>query len=162
MTTPIVSVVMSVLNGEPFLREAVESILGQTFGDFEFIVIDDGSTDASADILDSYQRNDARVRVYHQENKGLVESLNRGCGLARGKYIARMDADDIATKERLMWQVEFVEKHPEVGVVGGAIEVINASGKSSVTHRYPLKNSDIYQALLRGDCPLVHPTVVMR
>ena len=86
----MVSVVMSVFNGERFLREAVESVLEQTFREFEFIVVDDGSTDQSASILDSYRKSDARVRVYHQENKGLIESLNRGCSLAQGKYIARM------------------------------------------------------------------------
>ena len=162
MSVPSVSVVMSAYNGECFLREAVESILDQSFRDFEFIVINDGSTDGSAAMLDSYQRNDPRVRVYHQENSGLVESLNRGCKLARGKYIARMDADDIALRNRLMYQVEFMEKHPEVGVVGGAIEVINASGKSLQPDRHPCEDHEINQALLRGDTPLVHPTVLMR
>ncbi len=159
---PSISVVMSVYNGERFLREAVESILNQTFRDFEFIIIDDGSNDTSASMLDFYQRKDLRVRVYHQKNKGLVESLNRGCGFARGKYIARMDVDDIAIRNRLMWQVDFMEKHPEIGVVGGAIEVVNTTGKSLVTHRYPINNREIQQALVRGDCPLVHPAILMR
>jgi glycosyltransferase involved in cell wall biosynthesis len=162
MSTPIVSVVMSVYKGERFLRESVESILDQGFCNFEFIIIDDGSTDSSASLLDSYQRNDPRVRVYHQENRGLVESLNCGCGLARGKYIARMDADDIAVRDRLMKQIEFMEEHPEVAVLGGAIEVINTVGKSLATHHYPIKNPEIQQALLHGDCPLVHPAILMR
>ena len=162
MVTPIVSVVMSVYNGERFLREAVESILDQSFREFEFIIIDDGSDDRSASILDSYQKNDPRVRVFHQENRGLVESLNLGCRLARGTYIARMDADDISFRNRLMCQVDFMEKHPEVGVVGGAIEIINATGNSLITHRYPIKHCEINEALLRGDCSLVHPAVLMR
>ena len=116
MVSPIVSVVMSVYNGERFLREAVGSILDQSFRKFEFIVINDGSTDFTGAMLDSYQEQDLRMHVYHQENRGLVESLNRGCALAQGKYIARMDADDISVINRLMWQVEFMEKHPEVTV----------------------------------------------
>src|ERR1039457_6870709 len=99
MTTPIVSVVMSVFNGERFLGEAVESILDQHFREFEFICIDDGSTDSSASILDCYRSRDARMKVHRREHSGLVESLNCGCGLARGKYIARMDADDVASAD---------------------------------------------------------------
>ena len=94
MTIPLVSVVMSVFNGERYLPEAIESILDQRFRDFEFIIIDDGSTDSSASILDSYQKRDNRVRACHESHAGLISSLNRGCGLARGKYIARMDADE--------------------------------------------------------------------
>src|ERR1017187_8745096 len=86
MRAPMVSVVMSVFNGEQFLAEAVESILDQSFSDFEFIVINDGSTDRSGAMLDTFQEKDSRLRVYHQENRGLVESLNRGCSIARGKY----------------------------------------------------------------------------
>src|ERR1700683_781969 len=112
MTTPKISVVMSVFNSERFLREAVESILRQSFRDFEFIIMDDGSTDRSAAILDSYQENDARVKVYHKKHGGLIESLNHGCSLAQGKYIARMDADDISDGDRLKWQVDFMDAHP--------------------------------------------------
>jgi hypothetical protein len=152
---------MSVFNGERFLREAVDSILDQSFREFEFIVIDDGSTDGSAAILDSYQENDPRVRVYHQENRGLVESLNRGCALAQGKYIARMDADDISVTNRLMWQVDFLEKHPEVGVLGGAAEMIDTSGNSLCIAVNPIEDHEIRYTLL-DDCPVWHPTVLMR
>ncbi len=162
MTTPTISVVMSVFNGERYLREAVSSILMQSFGDFEFIVIDDGSTDSSGQILDSYQASDGRVAVYHQENSGLSVSLNRGCALARGKYIARMDADDIAVRDRLMWQVDFMEAHPEVGVLGGAVESIDATGKGLLRCRQPLKDRDIKSALHRGDCPFWHPSVLIQ
>jgi hypothetical protein len=153
---------MSVFNGEPFLVEAIESILNQSFRDFEFIVVDDGSTDNSGTILDSYLRKDSRLRVFHQENKGLIESLNRGCGLAQGRYIARMDADDISLRDRLMWQVEFMEKHHEVGVVGGAVEFIDATGKSIGTDTPPIEDRAIKSALFRGECPFYHPTVLMR
>ena len=160
-TTPVVSVVMSVLNGERFLREAVDSILSQTFSDFELIIINDGSTDDTADILDAYQHADPRVRVVHQANHGLVASLNHGCGLARGKYIARMDADDIAVPDRLMRQGRFMEEHPEVAVVGGSVEVINGAGKSLVTYHNATKDSEIQSSLFRGS-PFWHPSVLMR
>lgn len=161
MSTPRVSVVMSVWNGELFLREAVESILEQTFRDFEFIVIDDGSSDRSASILESYRISDSRVRVYHQQNSGLVESLNRGCRLASGKYIARMDADDVAISNRLLWQVEFMESNPHVGVLGGAVQFINADGRCLNTCILPVGNKEIKSALL-SNCVIVHPTVLIR
>jgi glycosyltransferase involved in cell wall biosynthesis len=161
MTNPTVSVVMSVFNGEPYLHEALESILNQTFRDFEFIIINDGSTDGSATVLESYRKSDSRLRVYHQENRGVGESLNRGCGLAQGKYIARMDADDIATSGRLMRQVEFMEGHPEVDVVGGAVEFIDATGKSLAITRYPETDHEIKTSFSRQN-PLVHPTVLFR
>lgn len=161
MGQPLTSVVMSVLNGERFLREAIESILSQTFRDFEFIIINDGSTDGSASIVDSYARSDARVRVYQQENKGLVESLNRGCGLARGRYIARMDADDVAVRDRLHWQIEFMDRHAEIGVVGGQMELINSAGRASRCWRYPVENEEIKSALPLCN-PFPHNAVVIR
>lgn len=162
MTSPQVSVVMSVFNGERFLRDAVESILDQSLTDFEFIIVDDGSTDGSASLLEFYKNNDPRVRVYSHENRGLVESLNIGCGLARGKYIARMDADDIALRDRLALQVNVLEKHHELGCLGGAVEFIKASGVRIGTRYFPTKDHEIRSDLARGDCPIFHPTVVMR
>jgi glycosyltransferase involved in cell wall biosynthesis len=161
MITPTVSVVMSVLNGERFLAEALESILEQTFRDFEFIIVNDGSTDCTAAMLEGYRKVDSRVCVYHQENRGLVESLNLGCGLARGEYIARMDADDISVRDRLLWQVDFMNKNPNVGVLGGAVEFINAVGESSTICFTPTEDRKIQSALLH-DCVIVHPTVLMR
>jgi len=161
MNTPAVSVVMSVFNGERFLPEAVESILRQSFDDLEFIIIDDGSSDESGSILDYYQRSDPRVRVYHQENRGLIESLNRGCGLARGTYIARMDADDIAVRDRLMWQVRFMDTNPEVAVLGGAVEFIDQSGRVLNVARRPLHDRELQRVLL--DSSIVwHPSVLIR
>ena len=161
MATPVVSVVMSVFNGERFLCEAVESILEQSLRDFEFIIIDDGSTDQSAKTLHSYQTHDPRVKVYRKEHSGLIESLNQGCWLAQGKYIARMDADDIARQERLKRQVDFMDAHPEIGVVGGAVEWIDASGNSLGIHRYPAEDQQIKATLLEGSA-LWHPTVLLR
>jgi glycosyltransferase involved in cell wall biosynthesis len=113
-------------------------------------------------MLQGYREIDSRVRIYHQENKGLVASLNRGCQLARGKYIARMDADDVAIKDRLARQVDFMESHEEVAVVGGAVEVINARGECLAKYRNPPTDKEIKAALLQGGCPLWHPAVIMR
>ncbi len=121
MRAPRVTVLMAVYNGERYLREAMESVLAQTFADFEFLVVDDGSTDASAQIIASYA--DPRVRpVRNRANLGLVASLNRGLELARGEYVARMDADDISRPERLSHQVRFMEVHPGVGVCGSWVQ----------------------------------------
>jgi hypothetical protein len=162
MTKPTVSVVMSVFNGERFLQEAVDSILSQSFCDFELIAIDDGSTDRSASILDYYRDCDARVRVYHEEHSGLVKSLNRGCELARGKYIARMDADDVASKNRLALQIDFMEAHSEIGIVGGSVEWINATGESLYISTNPTEDSEIKADLLGRRCAFWHPTVLLR
>ena len=153
---------MSVFNGERFLRDAIESILNQSFCDFEFIIIDDGSTESIGSILDWYQKSDPRIRVYHQENRGLIESLNRACGLARGKYIARMDADDIAVPDRLAWQIGFMDRHPEVAVVGGAVEFIDQGGKILRVGRRPLHNDEIQRVILNQSGVMWHPSVLMR
>jgi len=158
---PTVSVVMSVFNGQAFLSEAIESILGQTFGEFEFVVIDDGSTDKTAEILAQYAARDARIRVLRHDNKGRAASLNIGIGQAAGKYIARMDADDVAMPHRLAEQIEFMEEHPDVGLLGGAIELISTAGHVIKTVRPPLEDSEIRSTLLRYN-PIFHPTVVMR
>src|SRR5246127_2844835 len=108
---PAISVVMAVYNSAAVVAEAVDSVLNQTFRDFEFIIIDDGSTDSSGDILRQYAQRDARIRLYAQENCGLIASLNRGCKLAQGRYIARMDADDISLPARFEKQFRFLEEH---------------------------------------------------
>lgn len=124
---PKISVVMSVYNGERYLKEAIESILNQTFTDFEFIIIDDGSTDESAAIINSY--SDTRIRLIQQENKGLATALNRSIKAAEGKYIVRMDADDISMGNRLEKQFEFLERHTECVAVGTNAVVIDMNGK---------------------------------
>ena len=123
-----VSVLMSVYNGERFLQEAVESILDQTYTDFEFIIVDDGSIDRTWKILSAY--SDPRIRlVRNSENIGLSRSLNKGLKLARGEYFTRMDADDISLPERLATQVAFLNKHSEAGLLAGNLEVINEQGE---------------------------------
>jgi glycosyltransferase involved in cell wall biosynthesis len=126
---PKVTVLMPVYNGEKYLREAIESILNQTFIDFEFLIINDGSTDRSVEIIESY--SDPRIRLVHNErNMKLIATLNKGLELARGEYIARMDCDDISLPERLAKQVAFMDANPEVGVLGTAFQTIDSYGKS--------------------------------
>ena len=160
MNPPIISVVMSVYNGQTFLAEAVNSILRQTLREFEFLVIDDGSADRTAEILADYARRDGRIRVLHHENKGRATSLNIGINLAVGGYIARMDADDIALPCRLEQQVAFMERHQEVGLLGGAIELINTTGQVLNTLRPPLSDSEIRSLMLHHNP--YHPAVIMR
>lgn len=162
MSKPVVSVVMSVFNGERFLAEAIESILNQSFRDFEFIIVNDGSTDGTTSILESYEKSDSRVRVYFQENKGLIASLNRGCGLAQGKYVARMDADDVSLPDRLERQVRFLEQHEEVGLLGGAAEIIDSQGGWLFLVRPALEDETIRAGLRSFSFPVFHSAVLMR
>jgi len=151
---------MSVYNGETYLGEAIESILHQEFTDFELVIIDDGSTDASAEIIESY--DDPRIRFFENEhNIGLIGSLNRGLGLAWSPYVARMDADDVSLPERLARQVDFLDAHPEIGVLGCAVEVIDGSGNPSHTRRFAAEHRVLRWRLCFGN-PIMHPTVIMR
>jgi glycosyltransferase involved in cell wall biosynthesis len=134
---PLVSVVMAVRNGDAYLRESVESILGQTYWNFEFIIIDDGSTDESPCLLADFARGDKRICIVTQENAGLTESLNRGMQKARGKYIARMDADDISMPDRFALQVSWLEAHPEVAVLGGQARFFTGDGTSYQESCFP-------------------------
>ena len=130
--------------------------------DFEFIIINDGSTDGTAAILDSYARKDSRLRVYRQENSGQCASDNRGCGMARGKYIAHMDADDVSLPYRLDRQIAFLEKHENVGVLGGAADIIDEHGRR-VSHEQPPLEDELIRAAFRSfSNPILHPAVVMR
>jgi len=155
---PKVSVVMSVYNGERFLREAIDSILAQTFTDWEFIVVDDGSTDATPAILRSYGD---RLCVHTQSNKGLTRALNIGLSLARGEYIARMDADDIAEPERLEMQVAYLDDHPQVGLVGTAYYEIDEQGNILRMVTMPLEDAEIRRALAKFN-PFMHASVMFR
>ena len=124
---PRLSVIMSVFNAGPYLRPAIDSVLAQTFRDFELVVVDDASTDNGRDIIDSY--TDPRLaRLYNPVNLGLSRSLNRAMAASRGELLARMDGDDISFPHRFAAQVDFLDRHPEVGVVGAAMEVRNPAG----------------------------------
>jgi glycosyltransferase involved in cell wall biosynthesis len=166
---PVISVVMVVCNVDRFLAESIESILGQTFHEFEFIIVDFGSIDKSKEIISSYAAKDSRIKLHEIPHCGLAEARNAGCVLARGQYIAIMDADDVSLPERLLWEVEFMEKHPKVGVVGGAVEWIDSLGKSlanpmpppGVTLNPPVGNREIQSGLVKCNT-LWQPSVLMR
>jgi glycosyltransferase involved in cell wall biosynthesis len=160
--TPTVSVLMPVHNAERYLAEAVESILGQTFTDFEFLIIDDGSTDRSRAILERYAARDGRIRLTSRPNTGYTVALNEGLGLARGELVARMDADDVALPERVARQVEYLRAHPEVVCVGTAVRFIDAAGRFLREGHPGMDNDEIQERALAGDCPLNHPSVMMR
>jgi hypothetical protein len=153
---------MSVRDGERFLSEAVESILDQTMRDFELIVVDDASTDRSAEILASHARRDPRLRVLRVDaSAGLAGALNLGCEVARGTLVARMDADDVAAPDRLERQVAFLGEHGQVAVVGGAATLIAETGVPHEVRRPPLDDARIRATLRRRNC-MIHPTVTMR
>ncbi len=127
---PAISVLLSVYNGERFLKEAVESILNQTYSDFEFIIINDASTDKTFNILSDFANKDSRIRVVHNEtNIGLTKSLNRGLAVAQATYVARMDADDVSLLYRLQEQFSYMESHPDVALVGSSATLINKDGQ---------------------------------
>jgi glycosyltransferase involved in cell wall biosynthesis len=158
--TPKISVVLPVYNAAPFLAQAVDSILAQTFADFELIVLDDGSTDATPAILQRYA-SDGRVRLLRQPNAGVVPTLNRGLDLCTGELIARMDADDIAHPRRLEAQVRFMSMRPEVGLLGTAYRLIDAQGRDLGAQPVALNDLAIRWASLLTS-PFAHPTVMMR
>jgi len=157
----MVSVVMPVFNGERFVDEAIRSILVQTLSDFEFIIVDDGSTDSTPGILDEHVRHDSRIRVIRQSNAGVTAALNAGCTAAGGEYIARMDADDVSLPQRLEVQVAYLATHPRVTVLGSAIQVIDQAGQKSGIKRFPTTPGLVAWSMLFFNS-VVHPAVLMR
>lgn len=156
---PRVSVLMSVQDGEQYLREAIDSILGQTFKDFEFIIINDGSTDRTAEIISSYR--DPRMRIVNNAtNLGLPASLNHGLDVAAGDYIARMDADDVSLPERLSKQVSFMDAHPEIAASGTWAKDIDADGRKFSTRCLPFGERMKYE--FWRPSPIVHPSAIIR
>ncbi|CAJ2377590.1 MAG: glycosyltransferase [Gammaproteobacteria bacterium] len=155
---PLVSIVMAAYNEEAHIADAIRSALAQTFGDFELIVVNDGSTDSTVEIIRSFR--DARILcIDNRENKKLPAALNAGLGIARGKYIARADADDINVPRRLEMQVAFLEKHGEIGVLGGAYLLLPPHKKCA--RRFPKTHDECMRKLAHTPC-VAHPTVMMR
>jgi glycosyltransferase involved in cell wall biosynthesis len=159
---PTISVLLPVYNAERYLDEAVMSILSQSFADFEFIIIDDGSTDGSLKLLQHYANNDPRVRLVSRANTGYCKALNEALSLARGEFIARMDADDVALPQRFEKQVRFLREHPEVIVVGGAVDLIDGEGRMLLRTPQPESDQEIQKAALSGRCLIVHSTAMIR
>ena len=151
MNLPLVSVIMSVYNGEKYLVQAIDSILNQTYQNFEFIIIDDCSTDNSSHILQEYAKKDSRIKIIKKEKnigiKGFIENLNLGISIAEGKYIARMDADDISLPERFQKQVTFLENNPEIFMVGAQIDFINEKNEIIGEKAGALEHEEIVKPL---------------
>ena len=161
MNSPLVSVAMVVCNVDRFLAESIESILRQTFTQLEFIIVDFGSTDKSKSVISGYAAQDSRVKFHEIPNCGLAEARNAACSLAQGEYIAIMDADDVSVPDRLIAQVAFMEEHTGVGIVGGATEWIDATGRGWGIHDCPTEDREIKSALAFYH-PFFHPAILIR
>ena len=154
---PKISVIMSVYNQGQYLSQAIDSILSQTWTNFEFLIIDDASTDSTLQILNRYR--DRRISVFtHRRQAGLAGSLNQVIKKSRGEYIARMDADDIARPNRLKLQLHFLESHPAVVACGTGVDLINTQGRKTGRKTYPQR---ITKSLLMRYNPIIHPTVMI-
>ncbi len=160
MQNPKISVLLPVYNGEKYLNEAIESILSQAFTDFEFLIINDGSTDKSEEIIKSYK--DSRIIfVNNHKNKGLILTLNEGLKIAKGNYIARMDQDDISTQNRLKEQNDYLEKNQNITLIGGWAEVIDKNGRTT-GYKKPLLDYYEIKFNLLSHNPLIHSTIFFR
>jgi len=150
---------MVVRNMERFLADSIESILAQTFRDFEFVIVDFGSTDRSPAIVAEYQAKDSRIRLHTIGECSLPEARTASLRFAQGRYIALMDADDVSFPERVERQVAYLEAHPEVALLGSAIECMDERGARQFTREFPLTDADIRVALQRGT--VLHQTTVV-
>jgi glycosyltransferase involved in cell wall biosynthesis len=161
-TQPLISIVMSVFNGEKYLEDAIQSILNQTYKNWEFVIINDGSTDLTESIVQSYQ-NDHRIKYFYHKNIGLAKSLNRGIQLARGEYIARLDSDDRAFPERLQKQVDFFISNPDVVLLGSAYLQLDASaGMALSIINPPQDNLGCRKKLKFGHSVFHHSSVMFK
>lgn len=156
---PLVSVLLPVFNGERYLREAIDSILGQSYRNFELIIINDGSRDGTGSIIEQY--GDPRIRYYKQANMGLAATLNLGIGFARGRYVARQDQDDVSRPTRLEQQVRFLDDHPEFGMVGTRAEIWVEGESSTVSFKHPCDDEALRFNLLFNN-PFVHSSMMIR
>ena len=157
---PKISVVMPAYNVAPFVERAVMSILDQSFGDFEFIIVNDGSADETPSILAKFAALDDRVRLVHQPNRGMIAALNRGCSMSRGDYIARMDADDISHPDRLAKQLTFLEDHPDIGILGTWIRKLR-NNVAEDAWCPPIRPGVLRWQLLFG-VNVAHPSILIR
>jgi glycosyltransferase involved in cell wall biosynthesis len=163
--TPKISVVMSVYNGSNFLAQSIEAILKQTFRDFEFIIIDDASTDETADIIKNYADQDSRIRPFRNEKNigpaGFIKNLNTGCKEAKGKYIARIDHDDISREDRFQLQFDFLESNPEVFIVGANLQKVDENGNDLGLMKAPHNDEEI-RIVMPKKISLYHPVIMFR
>ena len=164
MQHPAISVAMSVYNGEQFLVEAIESVLGQSYADFEFLIVDDGSKDASTSIISNFAAQDSRIRPILRENRGLIASLNEMLELARAPIVARMDADDASQPERFALQKAFLDEHPDYGVVGTWSQEFDEDGQDMVGTGpdQPINHEGLLAGIETGEQLVCHPTAMYR
>ncbi|MFI4860300.1 MAG: glycosyltransferase family 2 protein [Phycisphaerales bacterium JB063] len=162
MTAPKVSIIMPVYNTEKYLAEAVDSVLAQTFRDFEFIIIDDGSTDKSLELLEAYARRDKRIRLFTRPNTGYVVALNEGLGYARGEFFGRIDSDDAIEPTLYEEQLELFGKDPDLVVCGTNAVVMNEKSDVFGDFEVPVTHDAIDRHLLTGRSCIHHPGSMMR
>jgi len=153
-----ISVVMPVYNCDKYIRESIESILNQTYKNFEFIIINDGSTDNSLNIIRDYANKDYRIKIINQPNSGIVRALNRGLFEAKGEWIFRMDGDDIALPCRFDIQIETIKKNSSLVLIGGACQQINSEGIPIKINKYPSEHNKLINILENGKAFFPHPT----
>lgn len=159
-SSPRVSVIISTFEGEKYLREALDSILNQTLEDFELIVVNDGSTDSTSKILGGL-KDERLVLIENGVNLGIAASQNKAIAIARGKYVALQDHDDISLPERLQLQVDFLDRHPEISLVSSNVWRVDEAGKKNQFLEHPARDIDVRWGFLFG-CPIFHTTVMLR
>ena len=163
MRVPKASVVLPIFNGEKYLHEAIDSVLKQSFDDFELLLIDDGSADNTLEIINHYKSSDSRCRVFTRGNKGLVCSLNEGIEQARGEIILRMDADDICLPDRFEKQIDYLDEHPECVALGAASILVDPDGLELCALSVFSEHDQIDSAHFNGlGGALAHPTAAIR
>jgi glycosyltransferase involved in cell wall biosynthesis len=161
--TPILSVLLPVYNAEKYLASAIESILHQTYSNFNFIIINDGSTDNSLNILQSFAKNDKRIQLINRENKGLVYTLNEGLALIKTPYVARMDADDIALPRRFEKQMEYILNNKDCLLLGSRVIIIDSDGDEICEMGDYYSHEEIDQGLLEKKGQLIyHPSIIFQ
>jgi glycosyltransferase involved in cell wall biosynthesis len=163
MGEPAISVLMPVYNCEKYLAEAVRSILGQTFADFELIIVNDGSTDGSLRVLQQFAEHDKRIRIIDRPNTGITPALNEMIEASRGQYLARMDADDISVPERFAKQKAFLDANPDCVIVGSRVMLMDPYGSPVAESGHQLQHEQIeHELLTQSGWAMVHPSVMMR
>jgi glycosyltransferase involved in cell wall biosynthesis len=161
MTTPKISVILSCYNSSLHLKKSIESILSQTFKDFEFIIINDGSSDNTLQIIQSYASKDERIFFVNQENIGLTKSLNKAIKLSKGKYIARIDADDFSYKDRLIKQYTYLEQNQDIVLLGGQRIINDKINNKIFKDKLPLTTEEIRKRAIISN-PFFHSLVIFR
>lgn len=159
---PTVTVQMPVFNGARHLRDSVNSILAQSYINFEFLIVDDGSTDNSLEILKAFEASDKRIKLISRKNRGLGATQRELSVLAQGTYIAQLDQDDVAHPDRLAIQVAYLVDHPDVVCVGSAYQIIDSRDRLLTTLHPPTEDAEIQLLNLQGHCAILHPSAMMR